>query len=62
MIFRVEKLTLILTEDEIETFEQLLLFVNDYDVKDKVLTKGERILLNELLEKFGDGQCAIHNK
>lgn len=55
MIFRMEKLTIILEDDEIERFEEILLFAKDYDFKEQVMTKGERKLLDELLKKFGDG-------
>ena len=55
MIFRMEKLTIILEDDEIERFEEILLFAKDYDFKEQVMTAGERKLLDELLKKFGDG-------
>lgn len=55
MIFRIEKLTIILEDDEIERFGEILLFAKDYDIKEQVMTKGERKLLDELLKKFGDG-------
>lgn len=55
MIFRMEKLTIILEDDEIERFEEILLFAKDYDIKEQVMTTGERKLLDELLKKFGDG-------
>ena len=58
MIFRMEKLTIILEDDEIERLEEILLFAKDYDIKEQVMTTGERKLLNQLLEKFGDGSNA----
>ena len=54
MIFRMETLTIILEDDEIERFEEILLFAKDYDIKEKVMTTGERKLLDEVIKKFGD--------
>lgn len=55
MIFRMEKLTIILEDDEIERLKEILWFAKDYDAKEDCMTKGERKLLDELLKKFGDG-------
>ena len=54
MIFRMEKLTIILEDDEIERLKEILWFAKDYDFKENCMTTGERKLLNELLKKFGD--------
>lgn len=62
MIFRMEKLTIILEDDEIERLKEILWFAKDYDAKDNCMTTGERKLLNQLLEKFGEGSVAVYDK